>query len=159
MSAIIEDSQALALDSLDRRMLDSLRADPRQTNKALAAAMGVGEATIAARIRALESAGTMKIMAQRDFRAAGFHVLAHVSVSVSGRSVADVAQDLGRIDSVAGISIVMGDPPLMLLAMAASLPDLEHLVHDRIARVDGVRDLDTMVYADIIKHESEYASL
>lgn len=146
-------------DDLDRRILASLRADPRQTNKALGAEMSVSEVTIAARIRALESAGLMKIMAQRDFRTAGFHVLAHVSVSVAGRSIDSVAQDLGRIDGVAGISIVMGDPPLLLMAMAASLHELEHLVHDQIARVDGVRDLNTMVYSDIIKHESEYASL
>lgn len=158
MTTSSEDHPA-ALDGLDRRILDSLRADPRRTNKALAAATGVGEATIAARIRALENAGIMKIMAQRDYRAAGFHVLAHVSVCVAGRSVEDVARDLGQIDGVSGISIVMGDPPLLLLAMAATLRDLEHLVHEKIASVDGVRDLDTMVYADIIKHESEYASL
>lgn len=152
-------SPAAGLDGLDHRILDSLRADPRQTNKALAGAMSISEATVAARIRALESAGVMKIMAQRDFRTAGFQVLSHVSVSVAGRSVESVARDLGQIGGVAGISIVIGDPPLLLMAMAPSLRDMEHLIHEEIARVDGVRDLDIMVYADIIKHESEYARL
>lgn len=150
---------ASLIDVFDRRLLDLLRADPRQTNKALATLLSVSEVTVAVRIRALENSGAMKIMAQRDFRTAGYQVLAHVSVSVSGRAIEEVARDLAGIDGVGAISIVMGDPPLLLLAMAASMSELEHLVNEQIASVEGVRDLDTMVYSDIIKHESEYASL
>ncbi len=152
-------TQNLDVDSLDRRLLANLRADPRQTNKALAGQLSVSEATIAARIRTLEAGGVMKIMAQRDFRTAGYHVLANVSISVAGRSVASVAHDVGALEGVAGISIVLGDPPLLVLAMASSLRALERLVRGQIARVDGVSGVSTMVYSDIIKHESEYARL
>lgn len=150
---------AFSLDDLDHRILVSLRADPRQTNKALATELAVTEATIALRIRALEKAGVMKIMAQRDFRSAGYQVLAQVALGIGRRPIADVVEDLNGIEAVAGVSIVMGDPPLMMMVMAASLSELEHVVHEQIAKVDGVTAVSTAIYCDILKHESEYAEL
>ncbi|WP_076590855.1 Lrp/AsnC family transcriptional regulator [Herminiimonas arsenitoxidans] len=147
------------LDELDRNIILCLRADPRQTNKSLAAQLSVTEFTIAARIRAMEKGGVMKIMAQRDFHAAGYHVMAHVAVSVSGRPVESVARKIADIEGVAGMSIVMGDPSLLILAMAASLEELEESVIERISKVNGVRTIEVDVYTEIIKHVSEYAHL
>ena len=147
------------LDDLDRDILSFLRATPLETNKALADKLVVSEVTIAARIRALESDRVMRVMAQRDFRAAGFHVLANVEVSVKGRSVEQVANQISKLERVALVSILIGDPSISLLVMAADLSDLQDLTIDTIAKIDGVGSIETMVFTDIIKYRSEFVNL
>lgn len=125
----------------------------------MADALTLSEATVATRIRALETNRVIKILAQRDFRAAGFHVLASVDVNVAGRAISSVAAELSNIDGVGNLSTFMGDPSIMLLAMAGSLAELQSLITDQIATVAGVTSIETMVFADILKYESEFANL
>lgn len=158
MNPLLSTDRTFVLDKLDHALLAMLRADPRQTNRALAQQLSVSESTIAARISALETNGVMKIMAQRDFSASGYFVLAQVDVNVTGRPVAAVAEELALIDGVGNLMTFLGDPAIMLLAMAGSLPELQLLVMDQIACVNGVRSVETMVYAGIVKYESEFAN-
>lgn len=148
-----------SLDELDKSILESLRADPLETNKALAEKLSITEVTIAARIRSMEVNNVMKVMAQSDFRTQGYDVLANVDVNVSGRDVHSVAEEIAKIEGIGNLTIFMGDPSLMLLAMAATLPDLQKLIMEKIAKVEGVRSVETMVFTDVVKYQSEYANL
>ena len=147
------------LDELDRDILSSLRVTPLETNKSLADKLAVSEATIASRIRALEHDRVMKVMAQCDFRAAGYHVLANVEVSVSGRLVEEVSNEISQLERVALVSILMGDPSISLLVMATDLKDLQELTMGSIAGINGVRSVETMVFTEIIKYRSEFVAL
>jgi Lrp/AsnC family leucine-responsive transcriptional regulator len=147
------------LDDLDNEILTCLREDSRQTNKSLAERLTVTEVTIASRIRAMEDDGIMLVIAQLSFSAAGYHVLANVDLSVSGRPVSDVAAQLATIEQVAAVTINIGDPSISLLVMASDLCALRSRVIEDIAHVDGVRAIETMIYADIIKYRSDFALL
>ena len=147
------------LNDLDQRLISQLRTTPRATSTALATQLKVTEATITTRIRDLERKGVMRISAQRDFRAAGFEVLAYVDISVAGRSVQLVAQDIAAIDNISIVTLVMGDPAIMLLAMATSLASLQDMVLGEIAKVSGVRGVETMIISEVLKYQSEFASL
>ncbi len=147
------------LDELDHDILSFLRATPLETNKALADKLAVSEVTIAARIRALETDNVMKVMGQCDFRAAGYHVLANVDIRVSGRPVDEVASQISALERVAVVSILIGDPSITLLVMAADLADLQNLTIDTIAHIPGVRAIETMIFTEIIKYRSEFVNL
>lgn len=147
------------LDELDLSILAALRSAPRETSKAIADQLAVSEATVAARIRALEQDRVIKIMAQTDFRAAGYHILASVELRTGGRSVEEVAQELAGLEQVALVSILMGDPSISLLVMAASLADLQRLTMSTIAGMRGVREVETMIFSEIIKYRSELGAL
>jgi DNA-binding Lrp family transcriptional regulator len=146
------------LDELDRSILDALRASPQETNKVLADRFGVSEATIASRVRALENERVMKVMAQRDFRAAGHHTLANIDVYIAGRPVEAIAGDLARLDGLALISILMGDPSFALMAMAADLPAM-HALAGEIGRIEGVRSVEVTLFAEILKYRSDFVNL
>jgi DNA-binding Lrp family transcriptional regulator len=148
-----------ALDELDRQILNCLRVEPRDANTVLAARLSVTEATIAARIRALEADSVMHVCAQRDFRAAGYDVLASVDVSVSGRSLNSVANDIAALENVGIVTLVMGDPSIMLLVMTPTLDSLHDVVSRQIARIKGVRSVETMIISEILKYRSEFAAL
>lgn len=146
------------LDDLDRQLLTCLKADPRALNTALAAQLAVTEATVAARIRALEADGAMRVSAQRDFRAAGFEVLANIDVQVAGRAVGEVAADIAQLSQIAIVTTLMGSPAIMLLAMATTVADLQEVVLS-VGRVPGVAGIETMVISEVLKFQSEFASL
>ena len=82
-----------------------------------------------------------------------------VDLCVAGRAVSAVAEELARIAEVAVVTINIGDPALSLLVMASSLSSLQARVLEDIARVEGVRSTETMIYADIIKYRSDFAIL
>jgi Lrp/AsnC family leucine-responsive transcriptional regulator len=147
------------LDELDHGILRQLREDPQRSCKSIAESLVVTESTVASRIREMENDGVMKVMAQRSFRAAGFDVLANIDLTVSGRAVDAVAEELAAMDGVAVVTINIGDPSLSLLVMASSLGSLQTSVIEGIAKVEGVRSTETMIYADIIKYRSDFAIL
>jgi Lrp/AsnC family transcriptional regulator for asnA, asnC and gidA len=107
----------------------------------------------------MENANVMKVVAQRDFRAAGYEVLANVVINVAGRALDEVANDLAKIDEVGSLTLFIGDPSIMLLAMADTLSNLNDLVIERIAKVPGVRSVETMVIANVLKYESEFVNI
>jgi DNA-binding Lrp family transcriptional regulator len=146
------------LDELDRAILDALRASPQETNKALADKLAVSEVTIASRIRALENDRVMKVMAQCDFRAAGYHTLANFDVHIAGRSVEAVGKELAKLDGVALVSILMGDPTFALLVMAPDLAGLQAL-KESIAAIKGVQSIDVSVFSEILKYRSDFVTL
>ena len=146
------------LDDLDRQLLACLKADPRALNTALATQLAVTEATVATRIRALEADGAMRVSAQRDFRAAGFEVLANIDVQVAGRAVGEVAADIAQLPQIAIVTTLMGSPAIMLLAMAASVADLQEVVLS-VGHVPGVAGIETMLISEVLKFQSEFASL
>lgn len=146
------------LDELDRGILDALRASPQETNKVLADTFGVSEATIASRLRALEHERVMKVMAQRDFRAAGHHTLANIDVYIAGRSAEAIAGDLAKLDGLGLISFLMGDPSFALLAMAADLPAMQALATE-IGWIEGVRSVEVTLFAEILKYRSDFVNL
>lgn len=146
-------------DELDQRIIEALRIRPRLAVKELAAELDASEPTITSRIRAMDADGLMRICAQRDFRAAGFEVLANVDLGVRGRPLADVAREVAEIDGVAAVTVVMGDRPLMLLVIAHDLAELYRIASTQLALVEGVSSVDTLIIAEVMKYRSEFAVL
>ena len=120
------------LDDLDRAILLQLREDPQRPNKSVADSLAVTEATVAARIRAMENDGVMKIMAQQSFSAAGYEVLANVDLCVSGRAVGAVV--------TGGRSFPSAVPLLGFVAIGVARPD-------RIRDARGAQPGDAIVLA------------
>ncbi|MCB1632418.1 MAG: AsnC family transcriptional regulator, partial [Pseudomonadales bacterium] len=54
------------LDETDRRLIELLRADGRMAFRALADTLDLTESAVRARVRQLESSGTMKVVAVAD---------------------------------------------------------------------------------------------
>jgi DNA-binding Lrp family transcriptional regulator len=147
------------LDDLDQEILKRLKLEPRCTNKSLAEALSVSEVTIAARIRAMENDRVMRVMAQQDMRAAGFNVLALVDVEVAGRAVDAVAADLARIEQVGSVSLLMGEPALVIEVHAATLEELQSVLLDQVGKVKGVNGTVASLVVDVIKYDSAYGNL
>lgn len=95
------------LDEQDEAIIAVLREDGRIAIRELAQKVGLTEATVRARIRRLETSGSIRIVAKRDLGAMGYPYTALVGIRIRGRTIDEVGQDLLAIPEVISILSVI----------------------------------------------------
>jgi DNA-binding Lrp family transcriptional regulator len=145
------------LDEVDRAILHALSVDARARNRTLAAELGLSEATIAVRIRALESRRVLGVSVVFDWVAAGFAVDLRLYVSVEGRPVSQVASDLAATRHVRWVMLVFGSCDIVLHVQVPDRgPSLEAVL-DAVGAVPGVRATRCEVSLETLKYQVEFA--
>src|ERR1700692_3517549 len=94
-----------SIDDLDRALVERLRRDGRESNRSLAAAVGVNEATVANRLRRLEAGAIMRVVALTDMEAFGYGFLVFVKLRVGSRSIMAVGEELARLPEVISVTV------------------------------------------------------
>lgn len=96
------------LDDLDRRIIEVLARDGRAQSTAIAEELGISGNLVANRIRAMDAADLMRVVAIADFRVHGYKLSARMRIKVRGRTPQDVADDLARRDEVMAVHLITG---------------------------------------------------
>ena len=87
------------LDDHDEAILALLREDGRMAVRTIAERVGLNEATVRTRIRRLEQAGIMRVVARVDLGAAGFPFSSVISIeSALALKIHKYVQPWGRFD-------------------------------------------------------------
>ncbi len=73
------------IDDIDKLIIGALRKDGRATNQQIADDLKLTAATVSTRIKRLEKANKLRIVAVSDFRAHGYNVLLEIAIEVDGR--------------------------------------------------------------------------
>ena len=147
---------ATPLDRVDECIITHMREDGRISNRDLARAAGVNEATIRARIRRLETTEAIRVVAMVDLLSAGFNFVAPVGIQVRGRPVADVGRDLAKIPQILTVAVVIGPQDLEIQVVARDLPELAETLTEKIARTPGVGRMTPGLALQILKYESTW---
>lgn len=142
---------------LDRNIIDMLNADGRASNQRIADALGVSTSAVATRIRRMEKANAMKIVAVTDFAALNYNVLLPIGVSVKNRSVEQTAQDLAAYDEVISAQICTGRHEIRLLVALEDISSLSETLLNKLSKVEGVHSLDPSTAVDILKFKFDVA--
>jgi DNA-binding Lrp family transcriptional regulator len=147
------------LDDLDRALIEGLRADGRASNRSLAEALGVNEATVSSRLRRLEEDHVVRVVAVTDMEALGHELLAFAMVRVADRSVREVGAELAELAECIGVVITTGRVDLVLSVLARDRAHLAELVGSTIPKVRGVDDVRWELALQVLKFKSEWAVL
>lgn len=145
-----------ALDDTDWRLIELLRADGRAPFRELADRLGITEAAVRARVRALESSASMKVVAVADAAAAGFELLLAVGVEVDGRPAQEVAAQLAVLPEVFSVCLVVGTYDIELLIVARDHAHVAALVTHTLVAVPGVRRLHAALAVDVLKNQPDW---
>ncbi len=156
LPALAPAAEAPALDRVDDCIIANLRRDGRMSNRDLARAAGVNEATIRARIRRLETTEAIRVVAMVDLLAAGFNFVAPVGIQVRGRPVAEVGVELAKIAQVLTVAVVIGPQDLEVQVVARDLPELANTLTELIAKTPGVGRITPGLALQILKYESTW---
>ena len=144
---------------LDNSIIEILKMDGRTSNQKIADALGVTTSMVATRIRRMEQAKAMKVVAVSDFSAFDFNVLLPIGVDVKGRRANDVAEDLAKLDEVASVQLVTGQHDIEILVTLASMDGMSDFLLNKLSQVKGVRSLAPSFAVDIIKYDFDIAPI
>lgn len=153
------DRGGLPIDDLDRKLIDLLRSDCQATNRAIAKQLGINEATVASRINGLVEAGAIRFALQRNLYTWGYRTLFAVRISVRGRSVEEVGAELSSVEEVIIVSVVAGEPQLVVVGRARCSDEVHEIVGRSIRCLDGVRHAETSIILETLKFASGVADM
>ena len=147
------------VDDIDQSIIDALRADGRATNQQIALELGLTAATVSTRIKRMEDANKLRVVAVSDFSAHGFNLLLQVAIEVEGRPASDVASDLAQLPEVFAIHLVTGRYDIDMLVALRDYDELAELMLNRLARVSGIRSMLPAIAVDILKYKFDVAPI
>lgn len=152
-------TQKFQFDSTDRSIVQQLRRNGRATNQQIAETLNLTATTVSSRIRRLEDADQLRVVAVSDFSAHGFNFLMRVAVEVDGRPASAVAQELAKFPEVFAAHIVTGRYDIDLLVALTSFENLSSLMLDKFSQVAGIRKMTPAIVVDIIKYQFDVAPI
>jgi DNA-binding Lrp family transcriptional regulator len=139
----------MKLDKVDVRILLALQNDALVKAADLAESLGLSLSPFYRRIRLLEERGVIsRHVTLLDQEKAGFPVSAYVSVAVDKKStpvLKSFEQEVAGFEEVMECYLMTGAFDYMLRVVAPDIAGLEQFVMEKLARMAGVRDINTSI--------------
>ncbi len=139
---------ARTVDELDRRLIEALQDNGRESFRRIAARVGVSEATVRARYGRLTSEGILQVVAVTNPLGLGFEqALVGVKTSCPPAQVAD---EIARWAEADYVIVTAGRFDLVVEVVVADRQQLLELT-DRMRSIEGVLSTETFVYLEMWK--------
>jgi Lrp/AsnC family transcriptional regulator, leucine-responsive regulatory protein len=147
------------IDDIDRSIVDELRRNGRATNQQIADTLTLTAATVSARIRRMEDANKLRVVAVSDFSAHGYNVLMEVAIEVDGRPASEVAAELAAFPEVFAAHLVTGRYDIDMLVALHDYDELPDLMLNKLSKVRGIRSMMPAIAVDVIKYKFDIAPI
>lgn len=147
------------IDTIDQSIIAELRNDGRATNQQIANKLDLTAATVSARIKRMEDADKLRVVAVSDFSAHGYNVLMEIAIEVDGRPASEVAEELVAFPEVFAAHLVTGRYDIDLLVAMHDFEDLPDLLMSRFGSVKGIRSMLPAIAVDIVKYKFDVAPI
>ena len=139
------------MDELDRKILDLLSQDARQSYRELARKLGTSHANVANRIENMEKAGVIKgytvIMNPENFDL--YPLCLQISIK-PGADVSAIGQMLSGFGEVSIVSRVTGQQDLLVLALCQDKGQAVSLM-SKVSGIEGINRMESHVVIDVMK--------
>ncbi len=140
-----------ALDDLDRSIVTELEADGRRPFRDIARQLGISEATVRARVRRLEEAEVLKIVAFADPLRMGNSVMGLLFVHVEEEYYDKVVEALSGYAEVSYLSSVLGIADLCVQVVVRDQVELGKFIRSKVRVLTGVTDTATYIETEVHK--------
>jgi DNA-binding Lrp family transcriptional regulator len=148
------DPKLLPLDETDIEILCILVKNSRETNSNIAQELGITEATVRRRIRALLQKGLILSFTTRiNFGAVENTVKAFVHLQVKSERLQEVISQVRNHPRVAAAHRVTGSHNLLLVALFVSMAELQDFV-DNFLKIEGISDTEIQIVMSSHKDEA-----
>lgn len=152
-------SDNFSVDDIDLAIVEQLRINGRATNQQIANNLGLTAATVSTRIRRMEDADKLRVVAVSDFSAHGYNVLMELAIEVDGRPASEVAAELAEFPEVFAAHLVTGRYDIDMLVVLRDFSDLPGLLLDKFSKVRGIRSMMPAIAVDVLKYQFDVAPL
>lgn len=130
-------------DSIDRKILRTLRDDGRIPLVQLAARVGLSQTPCKRRLQRLEESGLIAgYNARIDRKIAGFGITAFVSVELERQDAEEIAgfqKKVAQFEEVVTGTLMTGAQDFLLEIVVESLEEFETFLQTKLLRINGIR--------------------
>lgn len=152
-------SNDFTIDDADRAIVEQLRLNGRATNQQIANTLGLTAATVSARMRRMEEANKLRVVAVSDFSAHGYNVLMEVAIEVDGRPAVEVVEELVQFPEVFAAHLVTGRYDIDMLVVLRDFDELSDLFMTKFGKIEGIRSMVPAIAVDVIKYKFDVAPI
>jgi len=157
-NSIDAETEIAELDELDREVITILQKDGRASIQDIAQQLDSTSSTIRKRIRRMEDANLMRVVAVTDFSAAGYEMLLAIGIVVEDRKPEDVGIDLAKLPEVFSVNLTTGVHDLDILVAAKDFEELSRFMHDELPGIKGIGRLTPGLTVDVLRYESGWVT-
>ncbi len=140
-------TEPVEVDDLDLTLLRALAADARQSQRALARAVGMSPPAIADRLARLERAGAIRgYRVDIDWAALGYPVVVYLAVTAGpGMDLSEIIQAIRALPEAQGMSVVTGTFDLLVRLRVRDHTHLREMLLNSIFQIPGVQRTETLL--------------
>ena len=147
------------LDDIDRGVLHELQLDGRRSFREIARAIGTSEATVRFRVKRLRDHGVLQILGFIDPAALGYGVLTSLLLEVLPQAHQAVVETISSWPEAMYVSSTVGRADLYVQIVCEDQATLFELISQRLAALEGVVKIDTLVELKVHKARYVYGNL
>jgi DNA-binding Lrp family transcriptional regulator len=145
-------TRGAALDETDWRIIGVLSRDGRAQSTAIGEELGLSGTLVANRIRSMEAAGLMRVVAVTDYQVHGFKLLARIRLKVSGRPPIDVARELAAREDALAVHLTSGRYAVSCLHAFRTAREMIEASRDVSGGIAGVEDVDVELVNTVYRY-------
>jgi Lrp/AsnC family transcriptional regulator, leucine-responsive regulatory protein len=147
-----DDDGSFQFGPTDLSIIAKLKANGRATNREIAEELGLAPNTVSSRIRQLEAAGLLRVIAVSDFSAHRHNVLIQLAIEVDNRNVWEAANELAAFPEVLAAHVINGNYDIDLLVAVEDFDALKRFMLESLATIKGIRSMEPSIAVDIRKY-------
>ncbi len=140
------------VDALDLKLIGELQIDGRQSISILAKKVGVSRDTVRKKLERLLERRIIRVLAQSDPVALGYHSGAMLGINTEPAEVESVAERLASYQNLRYIAICAGRYDIIAWALCRDPRALSHLIVDEIGSDPNIVRSETMINLDMKKY-------
>jgi DNA-binding Lrp family transcriptional regulator len=144
-------TESVSIDETDRTIIEDLERNGRKNYAELAAKLGISLATVSRRVARLKDEDIIKISAIRNPSQMGYLANAYAVIRADLNKVNAICAELAADPEVHLIMTLMSDFEILAGIHLANPEMLYRFVIDRIAKIEGVSNIETFICAEIRK--------
>jgi Lrp/AsnC family transcriptional regulator for asnA, asnC and gidA len=147
------------LDDIDRGVLHELQLDGRRSFREIARSIGTSEATVRFRVKRLRDNGVLQILGFIDPAALGYGVLSSLLLEIRPQAHQAVVETIASWPEAMYVSSTVGRADLYVQIVCTDQATLFELINQRLATLEGVMKVETLVELRVHKARYVYGAL
>ena len=139
-------------------MIRLLQKDARLPNTEIAKRMGISEATVRTRLNRLIKEELIQIVAVSNPLKLGFKIVGRIQIHVDIKKMDTIIEELKSLKPLWFIVQTTGGGGIDTEFVVKDLDELNHLILEKINRIDGVLKTETEMFLNYIKRQYDWGT-
>jgi Lrp/AsnC family transcriptional regulator for asnA, asnC and gidA len=144
------------VDATDRRIIQVLQRDGRQSNAEISRVLGIGESSVRRRIDYLIENDVIQVVAVAEPLRVGYSIYALIGLTTSSGKTLAVSQRLREFREVTWLAVVAGRYDVMFAAVFEGPNELLRFLTVSLGELPGIERSETFYILDMVKRAFDW---